>query len=380
MNSKIIAPIGAGIAAVIIGLSIFAMTSESEQDGAIQPQTIIKNEKLGLVINPPTKEIPLQQLAKIYEDAAFTGIGRSNVYLFWDTLEPEKGEYNWEQPDILMSLNKKNGLEVTLYLSIINGKTLGPFPNWIGKPSLISISEDNLVNVLDAILSRYNIIDTVIIAGQTDEHFRFQEDSISIYEELFNNVYDRIKEKHPDVKIGNVFSLHNVINKNLDHIVKQLAIGDFVGFTYFPVDNVNEIVKTPQEARTDLDKIFELVPNKKVGFLEISWSTSDFVGGSEDSQVDFLVEAYDFYGENESKFEFFNWYRQYDHPEGTCDIQAVIVGDDPTLDVSGSGFGTSEFVIERLSNYICSSGLISSDGKIKPGWNEFKDQIQNLTP
>ena len=49
--------------------------------------------------------------------------------------------------------------------------------------------------------------------------------------DLFNGVYDKIKEKHPDVKIGNAFALHNVLNKNLQHIVSDLAIGDFVAFS-----------------------------------------------------------------------------------------------------------------------------------------------------
>ena len=43
-----------------------------------------------------------------------------------------------------MGLNEKNDLKVTLYFSIINGETLGPFPKWIGKPTLNGINEDEL--------------------------------------------------------------------------------------------------------------------------------------------------------------------------------------------------------------------------------------------
>jgi len=142
-----------------------------------------------------------------------------------------------------MSFNKKNNLKVTLYFSIINGETLGPFPSWIGKPPLNSIGEDRVVGVLDAILSRYDIIDIVILSGQTESQFRFSEQNIPVYKDLFNGVYDKIKDKHPDVKIGNAFALHNVLNKNLQHIVSDLAIGDFVAFSYSPVDILNEIVK-----------------------------------------------------------------------------------------------------------------------------------------
>jgi len=335
------------------------------------------NDKIGLVINTPSNSITLQNLDEIYSEASSTGIGRSNVYLFWNLVEPVRGEYDWQQSDVLMSFNKKNNLKTTLYFSIINGQTLGPFPNWIGKPPLNSIGEDRVVSILDAILSRYDIVDTVILAGQTESHFRFYEQNIPVYKELFNGVYDKIKEKHPDVKIGNAFALDQVLNKNLRYIVTDLAIGDFVAFSYSPVDTLNDIVKTPEQAKEELLQVFDLAGDKKVGIFEISWSTSDFVGGSETDQREFLEKSFEFYTENESQIEFFTWYRQYDRPEGTCIVEAPVIGDD-TLTIEGSGFGSSEYVAERLSNYICSAGMINNNGDPKPSWNEFKKQIKMI--
>lgn len=335
------------------------------------------NEKIGLVINSPNQSTTLQELNDVYSEAAGSGIGRSNVYLFWNLVEPARGEYDWGQSDALMSFNKNNDLKVTLYFSIINGETLGPFPNWIGKPSLNSIGEDRVVGVLDEILSRYDIVDTVILAGQTESQFRFSEQNIPVYKELFNGVYEKIKEKHPDVKMGNAFALDQVLNKNLQYIVTELDVGDFVAFSYSPVDALNEIVKTPDQAKEDLQQVFDLAGDKKVGIFEISWSTSDFVLGSETEQTEFLEKSFEFYAENESEMEFFTWYRQYDRPEGTCNVEAPVIGED-TLTVEGSGFGTSEHVVERLSHYICSAGMISNDGNPKPSWNEFKKQIKMM--
>ena len=340
------------------------------------PQIISKktNEKIGLVINSPNPSTTLQELDQIYSKASDAGIGRSNVYLFWNLVEPVRGEFDWKQSDVLMSFNKKNDLKVTLYFSIINGETLGPFPSWIGKPSLNSIGEDRVVSVLDAVLSRYDVIDTVILAGETESQFRYYEQNIPVYKELFTGVYEEIKEKHPDIKIGNAFALHQVLNKNLQSIVTDLAIGDFVAFSYSPVDTLNDVVKTPQEAKEELQQIFDLIGDKKVGIFEISWSTSDFVGGSNAEQTEFLEKSFEFYAENESELEFLTWYRQYDRPEGTCVIEDQSIGDD-TITVGGSGFGTSEHVIERLSNYVCNAGLINNDGTPKSGWDEFEKQI-----
>ena len=355
------------IAVIAVVLAIISTVSFLPSSEIISPAT---NEKIGLVINSPNQSTTLQELDQIYSEASDAGIGRSNVYLFWNLVEPVRGEFDWQQSDVLMSFNKNNDLKVTLYFSIINGETLGPFPDWIGKPPLKSIGEDRVASVLDAILSRYDIIDTVILAGETESQFRYNEQNIPVYKELFTGVYEKIKEKHPDVKIGNAFALHQVLNKNLQSIVADLAIGDFVAFSYFPVDLLNDIVKTPQEAKEDLQQAFDLAGDKKVGIFEIGWSTSDFVGGSEPEQTEFLEKSFEFYAENESELEFLTWYRQYDRPEGTCVFDGQNIGDD-ILSVGGSGFGSSEHVIERLSNYVCNAGLINNDGTHKPGWNEL---------
>jgi len=336
MDKKILGIVASIAVIIAVATAVLALPSSEIN--------IEANEKIGLVINSPNQSTTLQELDQTYSEASKTGIGRSNVYLFWNLVEPVRGEFDWQQSDVLMSLNKKNNLKVTLYFSIINGETLGPFPSWIGKPPLNSLGEDRVVSVLDAILSRYDIIDTVILAGETESQFRFHEQNIPVYKELFNGVYDKIKEKHPDVKIGNAFAIHHVLNKNLQHIVSDLAIGDFVAFSYSPVDTLNDIVKTPQQAKQDLQQIFDLVGDKKVGIFEISWSTSDFVGGSDSTQTEFLEKSFEFYTENESELEFFTWYRQYDRHEGTCNIEEQEIGEG-VLTVGGSGFGSSEYVI-----------------------------------
>lgn len=372
MNKKILGIIvGVVIIAIVIGVFLTQLDSSPVV-------TQKKNEKIGLVINTPTSSVSLKQLDEIYHEASATGIGRSNVYLFWNIVEPVKGEFDWKQSDILMSLNKKNNQKVTLYFSIINGETLGPFPDWIGKPSINAIPQDRLVIVLDEILSRYDIIDTVIISGETESQFRYNEQNIPVFKNLFENVYSEIKEKHPDVKVGNSFALHNVLNKNLENIVDELNLGDFVAFSYFPVDSLNDIVKTPDQAIDDLKNSFDLAKNSKVVFFEISWSSSDFVKGSEADQKEFLGKLFSFYSENQSQTESLTWYRQYDRPEGTCVNEQQNIGDSKISIGGGSGLGSSEFVIERLNHYICNAGLITIDDKPKLGWMELKNQIDML--
>lgn len=364
MDKKVLIAIGVAIAIAAGVLAVLPNTPTRLN------QPVEQNEKLGLIINTPTQEVTLDQLAQVYSEASDTGIGRNNLYLFWNYIEPQQNQYNWQNTDILMSLNKNNNLQVTLYFSIINGRIVGPYPDWMGVPGFGTSLEQKTVKILDAIVSRYGIIDTVIIGGNLDSYFDDAEGSVGLYKEFFQNVYTELKQKHPNLKIGNAFSLNNVLNKNLQHYVTEFSEdGDFVAFTYLPVDRINDITKTPQEAQADLQKMLELVPNNKVALFEISWSTSDLVNGNEDDQAEFIKLAYEFYRQNESKIEFFTWYRLSDRPEGSCKIEH----DFPESSISIAG---DQFVRERLGSYTCNAGLIDTEGTHKPGWNELKRQIQ----
>ena len=367
--------VGIGVTIVIIAAALATMMISPDSEPTIQ-QVGNNNENIGLVINSPNQSVSLEQLDEIFSDASSTGIGRSNVYLFWNAIEPERGEFDWRQSDLLMKLNEKNNLRTTLFFSVINGEQLGPFPYWIGNPSIQSIGEDRLANVLDEILTRYDIVDTVIIAGDTESQFRYKEQNIPVFQEFFTTVYDKVKEKHPDVKIGNSFGLHHVLNKDLQHIVSDLALGDFAAFSYTPTDVLNEINKTPADAKQDLEKIFEILPEHKIGLFEISWSTSDFVNGDTASQVEFMQNTFEFYTENEEQIEFLTWYRYYDRPEGTCVVEPAIIDEDgDSIELTGLG-ASSEHVVERLDYYICNAGLVDIEGNEKSGWNQFKNQIE----
>ena len=367
---------------VVIALVFVLITSDNSIDdtNSIIPQVLpkINNESIGMVINSPSSSVTLKQLDEIFTDASSSGIGRSNVYLYWNMIEPVEGKFDWLQSDILMGLNEKNNHKVTLYFSIINGETLGPFPKWIGKPTLNGINQDELVTVLDAVLSRYHIIDSVIIAGETESYFRYQEPFIPVYQELFSNVYDEIKQKHPDVIFGNSFALHNVLNKNLENVVHELSLGDFIAFSYTPTDTLNEISKSPDEAIEDLNQIFEIVPNKKIGFFELSWSTSNFVEGSDDSQKLFVEKLFDFYAQKESNIEFMTWFRYSDQQVNSCVKEEQKIGDQTITLAGDSSLGGSEHVIERLNQYNCNTGFVDVNQNGKIGWNEFKTQIQML--
>lgn len=266
MDKKIFIAIGIGVVAIA---ALLLSSSIPQGDVFVVQQ---KNDKLGIIVNTPTQQVTLDQIKKTYSRADESGAGRTNLYLFWNHVEPEQEKYNFRDTDVLMSLNKNNGMQTTLFFSIVNSRTIGPYPTWLGTPGFGTLLETKATTTLDAILSRYDgAIDSVIIGAELDSYFDDADGSVNLYRESFNNIYSELKQKHPEVKMGNAFSLNNVLNKNLTRYVSELAdTGDFVAFTYLPVDRINDITKTPEQARSDLEQALEMAPNNQVAFFEIS--------------------------------------------------------------------------------------------------------------
>ena len=372
MNSKII-----GIVILVVAIagasSYFLTKNDSVDTNSFSSQPISQNEKISLVINTINPPKSIEDIEDTYKVASTSGAGRTNLYVHWNQLEPEKGNFDWRATDIMMKLNEKYNLKTTLFFSVINADRLGPFPTWMGNQALGQTLEDETIRVLDSILSRYENIDYVIFAGDIDYHFQRASGSIPTYVEFFDDVYLEIKSKHPDVKIGNSMSLENVLNKGMEpggsfEMTPKLEMGDFIALSYKPTDTVGDINRTPEEAIDDLKQSIEIFPSHQLAFFEISWSTSDFVNGNNNDQAEFIKSSLNFFEENESKIDFFSISRLFDKPKGTCvsqDIQSV----------EGSGFTSNSFRLERVDEYVCNSGLIDINQNGKSSWTQFKTNI-----
>ena len=374
MNTKII-----GIIILVLaigGSSVYFLTKNDSVDiSTSSSESIHQNEKIGLVINTINQPKGVVYVEESYKLASTSGIGRTNLYIHWDQFEPEKGNFDWRVTDAMMKLNEKYNLKTTLFFSVINADRLGPFPPWMGNQLIGKSLELDTIRALDEILSRYENIDYVIFAGDIDYHLQRATAIIPTYKEFFNNISSEIKSNHPNVKIGNSMSLENIINKDLSpngifELTPKLEMGDFIALSYKPTDILGDINRTPQEAIEEFEKALEIFPSHKLAFFEISWSTSEFVNGSNDEQAEFIKSSLNFFEENESQIEFFTISRLFDKPKGSCVSQDI-------ENIGGSGFGSNSFRLERLDEYLCNSGLIDTDENKKPAWTQLKTNIPN---
>jgi hypothetical protein len=371
LNKKIIGiGIGAAVAIAAVFLILMPQLSSTPPVSPIKTENISQNAKLGLVIIPPTQKPTLQQIKDVYAQAASTGIGRSNVYLNWPVMEPKQGTYNWAYSDILMGLNREQHLNVTLYFSVVNNQILGPFPNWMGKPQLDQKLQNQTVTTLDAILSRYYIVDYVIIGGNIDIYFREHPSEIPQYADFFNGVYSKLKAKHPEVKFGNWFSLNDIVNHYQGDVVGKLNQGDFVAYSYAPVDMLYYQSNSTDKEGVNLHKMIDYAKGKKIALMEVGWSTDKSINGTKEDQQKFVKIVYDFYKKNQSNFEFLTWYRQYDRSVDTCYN---------SLNKDTNSMFDNNIVMNNTAAYLCGTGLFDVDKNPKPAWDELNKQIHSIS-
>ena len=238
MNSKII-----GIVILIVaigGSSAYFLTKNDSVDiDSFSNQSISQNEKISLVINTINPPKSIDDLEEAYKVASTSGAGRTNLYVHWNQLEPEKGNFDWRVTDIMMKLNEKYNFKTTLFLSVINADRLGPFPSWMGYQVIGKTLESDTARVLNEILSRYENIDYVIFAADIDYHFQRAPGAIPNYTEFFNNISSEIKLNHPDVKIGNSISLDSLEKIIFNKGFESAAIGSENKLLIYVIHNKN---------------------------------------------------------------------------------------------------------------------------------------------
>lgn len=353
--------LGASAGAIIFGVVIIVLNM-----GTITNMTNNLPENFGIIVNSPTQDIKIVELDALYAKSASLGSTRSNVYIFWNTFEPEPGKYSWALTDAIMSLHARHNLDATIFFSLVNGKTFGPLPDWMGRPTLDAIPAKDVAAAVSAIVSRYpEIVDSVIIAGDADAHFESNFEMIDAYNLIFDSVRKELKLTNPDVKIGNAFSLDRILNRGTQNIPSMISQGDFVAFTYRPVNILNEISKDSQQARQDLEKMSHIADGLPIALFEVGWSTSEAVFGSPKDQAEFADEIVEF--TNTTAIEFVTWYRLHDKPEGTCHIAT---SQDTGFLVTDSG----KYSATNLGEYLCSAGILDPLGGQKAGWDALAAQ------
>ncbi len=285
----------------------------------------------------------------------------------WGDIENRSGSYNWLGTDFINNLIQNKGLEVSVVFNIIHTSVVGKLPEDItfkkfDDPELVRRFTDFVLKYID----RYrDIISYVEIGNEVDIYLNSHPDELQSFRSLYQQVYNSIKEKYPDLPVGTVFAYHDMKKSNAFWVYHNLSFGDFDDFTLYIYSDGFIFNRDPSEVGRHLKEIEQLTGSRKFGMEEVGWSTSPKLQGKEEDQRETVKEFFNYLEQAPNRLQFMNYFLLHDGKEDDCMEQAksFIEPDHPILE-------NKEFM-DIFSDFLCQLGLIKNDGTEKLAWAEW---------
>ena len=304
-----------------------------------------------------------------------TGAPIVHGYIAWGATEKSEDEYDWTGMDYKMEMASLHGIERSIVIDIIRTNGIGDIPSDIeftgfDDPELKERFADFAVEVLD----RYGEnISYMEIGNEVDIYLAIHRDEIDEFKELYRYTYDRIKEKHPEVKVGTVFAYHAARKANATDIIEELSdVGDFNAFTLY-IYNENFAFNTDiDDVSVYFDEMDE-ISEKPFAVVETGWSTSSLLESSEAKQAEYVDKVFSILEEKKDRIEFLTWFGTNDIPDETCELVAESFITEDIEHVKGTEY------MKYFESFICTEGLRTTEDEPKLGWYEWENKTKEYT-
>lgn len=340
----------------------------------IKNHTTIKkpNKKVGLIINP--KDLTsFKDYNNAFNLARNNHVQVTHHYIQWRDIEKNNNTTNWEIQDYLINTMHDKGFEISAVFNIIHTSVIGKLPNDI---KFTSWKDEKLkkrfTNFILKYLERYDKkLNYIQIGNEIDIYFNNHKDELDDYVEFYKHIYNKIKEKYPDLMVGTVFAYHEIKANNNQDIYNRLNIGDFDSFTLYIYDKDFNFNKDPDTYLTYLKEIETLTKNRKYSIEEIGWNTHNNLQSNQQKQAQTVNIFFNYLKDAPNRLEYMMWFMLHDwnKTEATLQAGSFFEKDDNTIN-------NSKFM-DPFVDFLTYLGLIKKDGTPKLGWYVFANRTND---
>jgi hypothetical protein len=146
-------------------------------------------------------------------------------------------------------------------------------------------------------------------------------------------------------------------------LVKQIHSNfDIVMMTYYPIDSSFQVMPV-KSVGSHFEKMVNLAGGKPLFLTEVGCPAGVANGSSEDTQAEFVGEAFKQLRTHDGKIVFANFFIQTDFP-------------DPLVDMLEGYYRLKD---DRFRSYLATLGLTKSDGTRRKAFSVFKRQLRQWT-
>lgn len=350
----------------LLGMGETPKANRNKQHLVLEEPIASGDSNVSMVVSFPGEiyEWNVEDIKRTIKTVKKAGLKINQLYYTWGEIEKKKNSYDWGELDFNFQLLSDNGIKASLVIKLIDTNHIGDLPKGIRFKSFGSKDFQKQFRrfVLDLLKRYQGKIDYIWIGNEIDGYFYEKREEFKDYSRLFNNTYNAVKKKYPNVKVGTIFTYHDSKNNNaLDLVEKICKSCDIIGFSLYP-----QIIKGAKV--TDTGKFFDDMKavagkvNKKFAITETGWSADGF-GGSEDKQSQFIKELFGAYKKHKSNVEFLGLFLLYDFPSSINNALADSYGLK----------GHREFV-----KFQGSLGLAHNDGRPRAAWSTLQEEMKKF--
>ncbi len=332
----------------------------------VRPPKQTGSGRTGMVIIPGEENEFMAQFCSAAEAVRESGGSVGHTYTSWGGVEYEPGEYDWEMLDYMMELNELYGFDMSLVISIIYTNQIGELPDEVGFNGFDDARlKEHFADYAIRVADRYENLEYLEIGNEVNIYLGEHPDEVDEFREFYSYVYDRVKERHPGLKVGTVFAYHYAKDTNTTYIIEELAdVGDFNAFTLYIHGDKFAFNRSVEEAQEYFDGIDSVSP-KPWAMTETGWSSSETLHSSEEKQAEYVEEVYSILEEKKGRVLFLTWFDSHDVGSGCEEAAESFITEGMTVDAE---------YLDYFEEFICTQGLRTADDEPKLGWGEWVEQ------
>ncbi|MCC5863803.1 MAG: hypothetical protein JJU31_01660 [Wenzhouxiangella sp.] len=310
-----------------------------------------------------------------FENAAANGLSGFTLYLDWPDLEAAPGQLDVEALVSQLDPLAERGLAVFVNITIGN---IGHY----SVPADLSNGVGGLavgVNLNDSdVVARFlALLDQVVpllaergsfllgLGNEIDERLDdAPESELAAYAELVAAAREHMQTLRPDLPVAVTLTSSAVREQTMTWQVMR-EVADHVAINYAPIDAEWRVL-APELIADDFDKVLDAFGNGVLVIQELTCPSAESMGASPWWQSQCLAVLLERLRAHRQT-RFVSLFSLEDLDGATCQaVQAVF---EPLLTDAPADFS------ERFREYLCTLGILDSDGKPKPGWGIALDWV-----
>ncbi len=279
--------------------------------------------------------------------------------IFWDDIEPEKGEYESSWLGIANEVYGGLGTPMSLEINPIDTNNVR-LPSYLADkgfsdPEVIGAYLDAMQYVADE--TKDMNIKYLVIGNEVDGMIPGEGISWSDYQTFLEGVVPVLHTLFPGAKVGvkvmfisvtkpEVVALHDTLDAIfVTHYMLKEGFGSLA-------------VRSPEGIAEDFEEITRVYTDKPIAFLELGYPSSDLLGSSEQHQAAFISHAFAAWDRHNDQIETINFLGVHDY--STKEVKTF---------TDYYGFNDKSFI-----GFLSSLGLLKADGTQKKASAVFREE------